>query len=95
MEFASPQVHTAMSRPSDKSPVVSFNMWLSLQGEASGFATLRLVWRTTRGRLTRATVVDRATAAGVDPRLAGAAYDAYCAAVGLPVPAAPKGASAD
>ncbi len=70
--------------PTDKPPVVSFNQWISLQGDTPHGA-LAQVWRTTRGRLTRQTVVDRAAKAGVDGTLAGQAYDAYCRAVGLPV----------
>ena len=72
--------------PSDKPPVVSFNQWLSLQNEHPHYAPLAQVWRTTRGRLTRQTVVDRAGKAGVDAATAGGAYDAYCQAVGLTNP---------
>ena len=71
--------------PSDKPPVVSFNQWLSLQSTGP-HAALAAVWRTTRGRLTRQTVVDRAGKAGVDAATAGGAYDAYCQAVGLTNP---------
>jgi hypothetical protein len=77
--------------PSDKPPTarpsVSFNMWLSLQKPDGPYGELAQAWKTTRGRLTRATVVERAGAAGVLPHRAGAAYDEYCTAVGLPVAA--------
>jgi hypothetical protein len=67
--------------PTDKPPTVSFNMWLSLQGDGP-FTPIRDAWATTRGRLTRATVVARAVRAGASADLAGRAYDAYCLAVG-------------
>ena len=75
--------------PNDKPPPagrpsVSFNMWLTLQTTGTFVAVAR-AWRTSRGRLTRATVVERSVKAGVDAHLAGAAYDAYCVAAGIPV----------
>ena len=77
-----------MTSPTDKAPSarhnVSFNQWLSLQRGTEHDAMAR-TWRTTRGRLTRQTVIDRGILAGVDSDAAGNAYDAYCMAVGLPV----------
>ena len=83
-----------MTAPNDKPPPtgrpsVSFNMWLTLQGPESPFAALRAAWRTSRGRLTRATVVERAQKAGVTPGLAGDAYDTYCLAAGIPLSPVP------
>ena len=66
--------------PSDKSPTVSFNQWLSLQ-QTGPFATMAKEWKTTRGRLTQASVVARATAVGIDPSVAAEAYSTYQTAV--------------
>jgi hypothetical protein len=70
---------------SDKPPVVfniSFNMWLSLQvGE---YAPVRAVWTTSRGRLTRDTVVRRVSEVDATlGALAGQAFDAYLVATSL------------
>lgn len=69
------------------SPSVSFNQWLSLQRKGP-FAPLAEAWQVTRGRLTRATVVERAGKAGIAAGDAGRAYDTYCETVGLPIEAA-------
>jgi hypothetical protein len=65
--------------PNDKPPTVSFNQWLSLQ-RTGPYAAIAAAWKTTRGRLTRQTVIDRAGPDG------GAAWDAYCLAVGVTNP---------
>ncbi len=69
---------------------VSFNQWLLLQAHGSplGLDTLAARWVTTRGRLTRQSVEERAVReCGQLPGVGAAAYDAYCAAVGLATPA--------
>ena len=58
---------------------VSFNQWLSFQRNGP-YALLAQVWVTSRGRLTRNTVIDRAMALGIP--YGGEAYDAYLAAIG-------------
>lgn len=66
--------------PSDKPPSVSFNQWLSLQGGGE-YAPVLAVWVTSRGRLTRDTVVRRVTEADASlGALAGRAFDAYLVA---------------
>jgi hypothetical protein len=61
-------------------PKISFNQWLTFQHDGP-FAALAKAWTTTRGRLTRQTVIDRAGLCGVSMTLAAAAYDAYLSAV--------------
>lgn len=67
-----------MSKP------VSFNQWLSLETTRAAFPALSKAWKTTRGRLTRQTVIDRAAEAGVTAAEAGNAYDQYLRATGQP-----------
>lgn len=63
---------------------VSFNQWLSLESTRLAFPALAKSWQTTRGRLTRQTVIDRAAKAGVSAAEAGNAYDQYLRATGQP-----------
>lgn len=65
---------------------VSFNQWLSLQ-KTGPYAELAAKWKTTRGRLTRTSVMDRAAWLGLTLGDGADAWDAYEAAVATPAPA--------
>lgn len=67
--------------PTDKPPTVSFNAWLTLQ-KAGPHRALANAWTTTRGRLTLATVIARASAEGIPECDAVAAWGAYRVATG-------------